>query len=151
MSNRAASSEKLLAKFIAHAEREGIVLATESLVARLVANRESADSWQQLAVGMIKSGLASAAAEFLSLAIKRFPHHPDLRYWRGNALRLSSRHADAERDFRHVLSNTPRHRGAALSLAFLLREKGRLSAATDIIIAAWHARDPDLAETIEDL
>lgn len=151
MSNSIVLNEELLIEFNAHVGRSGAAAASEALAARLVADSASVEVWQQLAVDMVKSGAASAAADFLNFAINRFPDIPDLRYWRGNALRLSARHAEAESDFRHVLGNVPRHRDAALSLAYMLREHGRLSAATDVIVAAWYARNGTSEEAIGDL
>lgn len=62
-------------------------------------------------------------------------------YQRGNALRNAGQFAQAEAALRDALRLAPDHRDAAYSLAFMLREHGRVQAATDAI-AAWavHAR-----------
>lgn len=72
----------------------------------------------------------------------------DQHYRRGNELRAAGRAAEAEAALREALALAPGHADAALSLAFLLREQGRLRAASETILARWHAqprvRDDDL-------
>jgi tetratricopeptide (TPR) repeat protein len=69
-------------------------------------------------------------------AIVRFTGTPTLLYWRGNALRMDGLPGEAERDFRTVLAAVPEHREAAFSLAHMLREGGRFSAAIEVVCAS---------------
>lgn len=63
----------------------------------------------------------------------------DLHYRRGNELRMAGRVVEAEVALRAALALAPEHGEAALSLAFLLREQGRLHAASEVILARWQA------------
>lgn len=65
----------------------------------------------------------------------------EAHYQRGNALRNAGQFAQAEAALRDALRLAPGHRDAAYSLAFMLREQGRIQAATDAV-AEWarHAR-----------
>ncbi len=60
-------------------------------------------------------------------------------YQRGNALRTAGRYAEAETALRDALRLDPAHRGATYSLAFMLREQGRVYAAAEAV-AAWVER-----------
>jgi hypothetical protein len=138
-------------EFAIRATESGVASALEALVTRLSWEHAGSDVRQQVGIGILQSGFTPAAVDFLDIATSRFPCALELRYWRGNALRLLARHVDAERDFRQVLARMPTHRGAAHSLAFMLRENGRLSAATDVIVNAWNSGNNSPADTIEDL
>ena len=149
MTNPANISDALLSEFTASAALSGSAAALNGLLTTLRSSpHANAGVWQQVANGVIRSGFPEPAAQLLDAAIGRFPQAHDLRYWRGNALRLSARSELAECDFRNVLLSEPVHRDAALSLAFMLREQGRLAAATEVIIASWHARGGDPAEVL---
>lgn len=69
-------------------------------------------------------------------------------YERGNALRSAGHPREAEAVLREALRLAPEHRAAAYSLAFMLREQGRVNAAADAVVA-WtrHAR-PALDDTL---
>jgi tetratricopeptide (TPR) repeat protein len=138
-------------EFAIRATESGVASALEALVTRLSREHADSDVWQQVGIGILKSGFTPAAVDFLDIATDRFPRALELRYWRGNALRLLARYVDAERDFRRVLATMPTHRGAAHSLAFMLRENGRLSAATDAIVDAWNSGNNSPVDNIEDL
>jgi len=57
-------------------------------------------------------------------------------YERGNALRNAGHLGEAEAALREALRLAPAHRDATYSLAFMLREQGRVNAAADAV-AAW--------------
>ncbi|MGA9342351.1 MAG: sulfotransferase [Rhodanobacteraceae bacterium] len=72
----------------------------------------------------------------------------DLACQGANALRLAGRFEEAERGYRSVLASYPGHLDAAVALAFMLRESGRLDAAADAMFWSWKARPrkPDDSE-----
>jgi tetratricopeptide (TPR) repeat protein len=143
--------ETLFGEFMARAAQAGSTVAIQTLAAKLSTDQSRPEVWQRLAARMMQSGYFSIAVNFLDIAIRRFSSVDELRYLRGNALRLSARSAEAEQDFRHILSTVPNHRNAALSLAAMLREDGRLSAATLVIVNAWNVDRGDSSEAIEEL
>jgi tetratricopeptide (TPR) repeat protein len=72
----------------------------------------------------------------------------DARYKNGNAQRVAGNFASAESELRSVLAADPTHRDAAYSLAFMLREQGRTTAASEIVSAWWHHAKPDADATL---
>jgi thioredoxin-like negative regulator of GroEL len=70
------------------------------------------------------------------------------RYQNGNALRMSGKFAEAEKELRRVLADAPTHRDAAYSLAFMLREQGRTNAASEVVSACWQSSKPDADATL---
>lgn len=130
----------LLAKFVERRQGFDEPAAHAGLVEALSTRFADAEEvWKGVAESLLRAGYAHAAAEVLNVAITRFGDTPALRYWRGNALRMDGRHDEAERDFRAVLAAVPGHREAAFSLAHMLRESGRFSAATAVICASLRA------------
>lgn len=63
-------------------------------------------------------------------------------------MRVDGRHADAEHDFRAALITAPGHQDAALSLAHMLREDGRLKAAIEVIEASLRTCTDDQAHLL---
>lgn len=112
----------------------------EALLSRFA---DAAEMWRLTAEGLLHAGYAQTTVKVLDVAIQRFANAPELRYWRGNALRMGGHHAGAERDLRAVLATVPGHREAAFSLAHMLREAGRFSAAVDVVCASLRARPDD--------
>ena len=108
----------------------------------------SAQQWLQAGEEIGRSGQPLAAAAVLERGLVRWPTATSMRYMLGNMLRLSGRPQEAERALRAVLAAEPMHVQAHLSLAFLLREQGRLSAAAEVIVQLWRrqarSRDTDL-------
>jgi len=130
----------LLAKFVERCRGFGESAARAGLVEALSARFTDAEEvWRRAAESLLRAGYAPAAAEVLDVAIARFAGTPALRYWRGNALRMDGLHDAAEREFRAVLAAVPAHRDAAFSLAHMLRESGRFSAATEVVCASLRA------------
>jgi tetratricopeptide (TPR) repeat protein len=60
-------------------------------------------------------------------------------------LRVTQRFDEAEADFRAALAQLPTHRQATLSLAYMLREQGRIDAAADVALALGQAQASDTA------
>lgn len=92
--------------------------------------------------------VAPAAAGSALLRCRFVNADADLHYRRGNELRLAGRAVEAEAALCEALVLVPGHADASLSLAFLLREQGRLRAASAAILVRWQAqprtRDDDL-------
>jgi tetratricopeptide (TPR) repeat protein len=145
MSTSTPDTEFLLQRFIAAAPTGPQSL--RDLIAALSASARTPENWRDVAVGMIRAGFAEPAAFLLEAGMAQFPASVDLRYWRGNAWRLCARFDRAEVDYRDVLRTEAGHRDAALSLAFMLREQGRIQAAVDVIMASQRTRSADVAET----
>ncbi|MGH8040883.1 MAG: sulfotransferase [Rudaea sp.] len=147
MSDPTLPVDTLLDSFIAQAAGDGVAIAIRALNLRLVAaNTDTVELSQQVIGGLLRRGQAVAAVAVADAAIARSPQALDLRYWRGNALRLSAQPVAAESALRVVLEQAPEHRDAALSLAHLLREQGRMLAAGEVLVASLHARNSDVEE-----
>ncbi len=143
------SVDEQVATYTAEAMRSGPVLPLAALVARLRVAGSDADFWAQVGAALSRDGFAEPAAALLAAGLQLHPRHAQMHYLRGNALRVSQRHAEAETDFRTALRLAPGHRQAALSLSFMLREHGRIDAAGDVILAQWHADPGDAGQSIE--
>jgi tetratricopeptide (TPR) repeat protein len=148
----AAVIDELIATYAAGATRSGPLLPLAALIARLRESRHTAQFWAHLGEAMIRGGFAEPAAAVLASALEHYPDDVELHYLRGNALRVSQRYDEAEQDFRQALSRKPAHRQASLSLAFMLREHGRINAAAEVALALWrhHRDDPALALALLD-
>lgn len=99
------------------------------------ADATSAD-WAYCAEWILRLPNPPASVRLLELARARWPQDIDLRYQLGNALRMAGDNASAESVLRALLVDAPAHENAAASLAFLLREQGRLSAAAQCILTS---------------
>jgi tetratricopeptide (TPR) repeat protein len=141
------SADELLAAFAADAARRGPMLPLTTLIARLRDPPRDAAFWGDVGDAMIRGGFAEAAAALLGAGLRQHPRHAHLHYLRGNALRVSRRLDEAETDFRTALALAPGHRQASLSLAYMLREQGRIDAAAVVVVALGraHAGDTELA------
>ncbi|MEO8458941.1 MAG: sulfotransferase [Dokdonella sp.] len=111
------------------------------------ANATSAD-WAYCAESILRSPNPPASIHLLEQARERWPQDIELRYQLGNALRMGGDDVSAESVLRALLVAAPAHADAARSLAFLLREQGRLSAAAQCVLTmcrnAPRSRDSDL-------
>ena len=141
----AALIDELIATFAAGATRSGPLLPLAALIARLRETPHPAVFWAHLGEAMIRGGFAEPAAAVLASALEHYPDDVELHYLRGNALRVSQRYVEAEQDFRKALARKPGHRQASLSLAFMLREHGRIDAAAEVVLALWHHHHDDPA------
>jgi tetratricopeptide (TPR) repeat protein len=144
-----ASVDELVAAYAAEAARSGPLLPLTTLIARLRQPVRDADFWARVAETMIRDGFAEPAAVVLGGGLQLHPQQAELHYLRGNALRIAQRHDEAEADFRAALRLAPGHRQAALSLAYMLREHGRIGAAGDVIIGQWRAQPGDAEHSVE--
>jgi len=72
----------------------------------------------------------------------------DARYKNGNAQRMAGNFAAAEKELSGVLVDDSTHRDAAYSLAFMLREQGRTSAASAVVSRWWQHAKPDADATL---
>lgn len=142
----------LLAGFLEKHRSFGELAARAELMGALLSRfADACEIWQRIAEGLLRAGHVRTAVDVLDVAVRRFADVQTLRYWRGNALRMDGHHADAERDFRTVLAAAPDHREAALSLAYMLRERGRFSAATEVVCASLQACAGDRAHVVAGL
>jgi tetratricopeptide (TPR) repeat protein len=115
----------------------------EQLIVRISAANADAAIWQQAAEYLFREGQFAATAMVLDAALSRHGDLPGLRYLHGNALRLLGQFDHAERDFRSALAGNPAYRDATMSLAYMLREQGRIDAASIAIVALWKASKDD--------
>jgi len=143
------SVDELVAIYAAEAMRSGPAPPLVALVTRLRDAGSDADFWARVGDALSGNGFAEAAAALLAAGLQQHPRQAQLHYLRGNALRVSQRHAEAETDFRAALRLSPGHRQAALSLAFMRRELGRIEAAGDAILAQWRAEHGNAEQSLE--
>jgi tetratricopeptide (TPR) repeat protein len=146
-----ASVDELLANYAAEAARNGPLLPLAALLARLREPPRDAAFWARVGDAMIRNGFAEPAAVLLAAGLQHFPQTVELLYLRGNALRVAQRFDEAEASFRAALARTPGHDQAALSLAFMLRERGRIEAAAGVLQAQWRAAHGTPEQTLERL
>src|SRR5579884_573747 len=134
--------DRVLRRFLAAAASDAALIEAIGALAPA-----PVEAWRQTAAGMIRADRPRAALSLLDAALQRFPRDVELRYWRGNALRLNGLVEQAESVYREVLGEDPCHRDAALALAFLLREQGRIVAASAVVSASTRSRAADAAES----
>jgi tetratricopeptide (TPR) repeat protein len=140
--------DTLLAEFAAAAAHSGVAPATAALLHRMLSPLLAASVWTDVVAGLVRTGFAPVAIEVADAAMLHFPQVVELRYWRANALRLSARNEEAEQGFRAVLRLEPDHRDATLSLAFMLREAGRIDAAAQVIVDLARVQAGDAPQTL---
>ena len=140
-----ASVDELVAEFSASAARSGPLAALTTLVGRLREPMREPSVWAAVADAMTRNGFGEPAAGVLASALQHYPRNAELHYLRGNALRVTRYFDEAEADFRAALAQAPAHRQATLSLAYMLREQGRVNAAADVVLALGRAQAADTA------
>lgn len=106
-------------------------------------------AWLEYARAFSSVAAPQLAAALLDEATQLWPLNAELRVGLGHALRLSQRNAEAEAAFRHVLQDAPGHEQAALALAFLLRECGRIDAASAVVLDLWERQGKGLEATLK--
>jgi len=148
MAHSPLTGDVLLADFTAAVARSGVAPATAALLDRLHTPLLVAGIWTDVVVGLVRTGFGPVAIEIADAAIRHFPQATELHYWRANALRLCARQQEAEQGFRALLHDRPDHCDAALSLAFMLREQGRLGAAAHVVVTLANAYAGDLDQTL---
>ncbi len=122
--------------------------ALVAAIREFAATHPSAATWQYVGAEMLRTGFTEPALYVLEAAVAQFPLHADLHYWYANALRVSGRPPMAEPEYREALRLAPQHRDAAPAYAFMLREQGRIEAATDVVLSSLRNREPDVAEVL---
>lgn len=135
--------DQLVAGYASDVQRSGPVLPLTHLIGRLREAGSEPLFWARVGDAMMRAGFAEPAAAVISAGLQQYPENAELQYARGNALRIGQRFEDAEADFRAALALAPGHRNAALSLAYMLREQGRIDAAADVLLAAGRENAPD--------
>jgi tetratricopeptide (TPR) repeat protein len=145
-----ASVDELVAEFSASAARSGPLIPLAALIDRLREPMREPAVWAAVADAMMRNAFAEPAAGVLASALQQYPRHAELHYLRGNALRVARYFDEAETEFRAALALSPAHRQASLSLAYMLRDLGRINAAADVVLAVGRAQasDTSLALTL---
>ena len=107
--------------------------ASAATQARVLALAEAldAESGRELARALLQAQRAPLALQALEALLRRWPATAALHALRGHALRLLGEAGEAEAALRRALELDAAQAEAALSLAFLLREQGRLGAAAE--------------------
>ena len=115
------------------------------------AQLRSADwlTWMEYARAFSSVGAPALAAGLLGEATRRWPLNPELQVGWGHALHLSQRNAQAEATFREVLRMHPDHEQAALALAFMLRQCGRIDAACAVALELWQRQGKGVEATLK--
>ena len=144
-----AAVDEMIAAYAAEAQRAGALPPLAELLARLREPMRDAAFWARVGDALIRNGFAEPAAVVLAAALVHYPHNTELLYLRANALRVAQRFNEAEAHFRGALARAPGHRQAALSLAFMLRERGRIEAAADVLLSHWRAARGTPEQTLE--
>jgi tetratricopeptide (TPR) repeat protein len=124
----------------------GEAAALDWLVSALM--KQGPAAIQQLAQQWGAQGHADRAINLLRLADSLAPGHPDARLLLGALQRQSGSVLEAEATFRRLLKEHPQHKDAAFNLASLLREGGRLEAASRIVAEFASARDARDVESL---
>ncbi len=149
MSVPPSAQNALLGEFQSLVNLQGLAAAHAHLLTRLADTAPAnVATWLTTARDLIGAGYVPTATELLDEIVRRFPGNVEALYWRGNALRVSARFSDAEQAFRAALEKQPSHRDAALSLAIMLRDMGRLRAAAETVAASVNTRGDNRGETI---
>ncbi|MEZ5460271.1 sulfotransferase [Dokdonella sp.] len=107
-----------------------------ALLDRLRSGAASEQEWIGSAEQLLRADSLAALA-LLEVATDRFPDSSTLNYLLGNACRLNANHAEAEASLRKAIALEPSHVNASLSLAYLLREQGRMQALAAVMLALW--------------
>ena len=139
--------DEAVAAFAAEVAKGATLAPLMALIARLRQPLRDAGFWASVGDAMMRGGFAEPAAALLAAALQNHPDAVELKYLRGNALRVIQRHEEAERCFHAALAEDPGHRQAALSLAYMLREQGRIEAAANVLLAQWRAHRGDAEQT----
>jgi len=105
--------------------------------------------WILHARALLALGRPREAADLLAAGGARIRSAEiDVEFWRAKAMTAFDA-AGAETLFREVLARNPRHEGAGVSLAGLLRDQGRLNAASETVLALRRAQGGGLLATLK--
>jgi len=100
---------------------------------------------------LLEQGLPGIVIVVLQDAVLQWPDDVELRFWLGNAMRLSGDISSAEDAFRAALEIDPQHERSALALAHMLRDAGRLEAASTMIVELNERLPPSAERTLRDV
>ena len=106
---------------------------------------QATPDWRALtasAAELLQQGQHQAALERLQAAERLAPEEREVRYWLGNACRMTGQPGQARRIFRGLLDERPGDLETSIALAFLLRDTGALADAAEVLLRA--ARQPGL-------
>jgi tetratricopeptide (TPR) repeat protein len=98
-----------------------------------------ASRWRELvdsAVSSLRNGQPRQALELLQRAQHQAPGERSVRYWLGNAYRMSGNPGRAGEIFRTLLQENPADFDTSFALAFLLRETGAPGEAAEVLLMA---------------
>ena len=125
-------------------DADAAVLGQPEAVRRFQMRVQELDQASALSLAglLMRQQRVALAADFLERCAQTWPTHAGLHALRGNALRMLGRAHEAEAALRRALALAPELMDAAVSLAFLLREQGRLSAAADVMLEGWRLQAP---------
>lgn len=112
--------------------------ALQQFLGRLDVGKAGIQQWIQGAEDLLRSQHPVPAGLLIEAGLNRWASSTTLRYLYGIALRLSGHVREAEQMFREVIAAEPTHADAPLALAFMLREQGRLGAASETLLGLWH-------------
>ena len=102
--------------------------------------------WRRLtaaAAELIRQGQAPRALQQLEAAERAAPREREVRYWLGNACRMTGQAGRARRIFRGLLAERPDDLETSFALAFLLRDTGAPGDAAEVLLQA--SRQPGMA------
>lgn len=108
--------------------------ALRKLCENLHGSHATPATWEQISRALLASDGAYPANGLLRSGLSAYPTDGSLRCLLGNVLRMQGRYAESERELRSVLAASPGHDLATWSLAWLLREQGRLKAAAEVVL-----------------
>jgi thioredoxin-like negative regulator of GroEL len=100
---------------------------------------------------LLDQGLPGIVMVVLQDAVLQWPEDVELRHWLGNAMRLCGEADGAESAFRSALQIDPQHERSALALAHMLRDAGRLDAATAVVVELNERLPPAVGRTLRDV
>ncbi len=141
------TEERFHRRFVAAAQI-GNTEALRTAIAEFAATRPAVEAWRNIASEMMSAGYPDPALYVLEAASEQNPQSAELRYLAANAFRVTARHDMAERQYRDALRLMTSHRDAALAFAFMLRQLGRIEAATQVISDSLANRQPEVGETL---
>lgn len=128
---------RLAEEFLRAAERRGAELALNQVLNRL--KGLPSETWVECARDLLQRRAVAASARLVQEAVQAWPGAIPLRRLQGEILRRLGDIANAEREYRALLTVDPRDEETVLALAGLLVEQGRFDAAGAAIDEFWLA------------
>ena len=141
------SHDRFFQRFVALSQ-SGDIPALVDAITEFAATQPDAATWQSIASELMRAGHMDVSLYLLDAGMKQHPMDAELHYLAGNASRVTARLDWAEQHYLGALRLAPHHRDAALAFAFMLRQQGRIEAATRVITASLRHRAADATETL---